>query len=170
MATAIKNPFGITETIERVGADAEGLYLTHDHKTVLLDYIVWNATLSLLKQVPPYYSPSKLREQYGDGTNFRADRETVEDLENLLRLVMVRGGEASGPNGDYALKILPGGRWATSLVEWLTAESHNYDVPELPGDVLAATAALAMITPGGQLVLDQVRANALEAARLVHAG
>ena len=159
------DPYGITQAIERVGADVEGLYLGAEQHAQLLDYVLWNAALDILKQVSTFV-PSRLREQFGDGTNFRADRETVQDLENLLVSIMREGAKASTAKADYALYILRGGRWSQQLAEFVAPAHSNYYAPELLLDVIGAAAALAMIKPGGTMSLEDVHATATRAATI----
>lgn len=159
------DPYGISQAIERVGADVEGLYLGAEQHTQLLDYVLWNAALDILKQVTTFI-PSKLRQQFGDGLNFRADRETVEDLENLLVSIMREGVQASTPQADYMLHILRGGRWSQQLEQFVAPTHARYDAPQLLLDVIGAAAALAMIKPGGTLSLEDVHTTATRAATL----
>lgn len=173
--TTTENPFSTAEAIARVGAENEGVYLTHDQRHALWDYVLWNAALELLAKVTDY-NPAKLREQYGDGTNFRADRETLDDLENLQLSVMRDGVRATiGTNladagKDYVLAILPGARWATFLAEGLAAPEYCYAPPTPLADVVAVIAARVMVARDSDIVLDHIRDLATTAGNMVRLG
>lgn len=167
--TTTENPLAINDAIARVGADNEGLDLTDEQKQVLRDYVMWNAALELLAEVTPY-DRDALREQYGDGSNFRDDRETLADLENLQVSVMRDGVTASVPGADFGLCILPGARWATFVAEGLAAPEDGYETPLPLADVVAVIAARVMITPGGHAVLDHIRDLATTAGNMVRLG
>lgn len=169
MTIATDNPFGVAEAIARVGAENEGLHLTTTQQSSLWDYVMWNAALELLAKVTDY-NPAVLREQFGDGTNFRADRETLADLENLQVSVMRDGIKASTPGADYMLRILPGDRWATFTAESLASPEDDYVPPAQLADVVAVIAARVMITPDGQQFLNYIRDLATIAGNLVSVG
>ena len=165
-----ENPFHIREAIERVAEDNEGLYLTRQQKYVLLDYIVWNATVVLLVSLTPY-SDAKLFGQYGDGTNFTADgpdSDTMAGLRKLRTHIVRRGALASRPDAEYVLHLLPAGRWASSLCDWIAPQDEEYAPLEPVADVLAMAAALAMISDArGAALLDRVRQHAITASSIV---
>lgn len=173
--TTTENPFGIAEIIARVGAENEGLYLTDRQQHALWDCVLWNAALELLAKVTDY-NPAALREQYGDGTNFRDDRETLADLENLQLSVMRDGVRATisknlaDAGKDYVLAILPGARWATFTAEGLTIPEDNYAPPVQLADVVAVVAARVMVAPDGHVLLSRIRGLATTAGNMVRLG
>lgn len=168
-----ENPFNIRQAIERVGQDNEGLYLAPEQKNALLDYIAWNTAVALLVSFTPY-NEGKLFGAYGDGTDFTAGgpgSDTMTGLRKLQTFIVRRGAQVSRPDAEYVLHLLPAGRWASNLFEWMspTDAEVSYSPPEPVIDVLAMAAALAMITrPDGPAMLDRVRKHALAAAGAVH--
>jgi hypothetical protein len=168
----IENPFNITQTMDRVAKNNEGLYLTREQKYVLLDYIAWNVAVTLLVVHTPY-DYGKIIAQYGDGTEFSAggvDSDAMTGLRELRTHIVRRGAQASRADAEYVLHLLPAGRWASDLCDWIAPPDEDYRPLEPLADVLAMAAALAMITqPTGPDSLKRIRQYALAAAKLVHA-
>jgi len=166
----LENPFNIRQAIERVAEHNEGLYLTHEQKYVLLDYIAWNVTVVLLVSLTPY-NEGRLFGKYGDGTNFRADGlddEAMAGLRELRTFIVRRGAQLSRPDAEYVLHLPPAVRWASSLFEWIAPSDEEYAPLEPVADVLAMAVALAMIkAPEGAALLDRVRKHAIAASGIV---
>lgn len=169
---SIENPLNITQAMDRVAEDNEGMYLTREQKIVCLDYIVWNVAVVLLVSYTPY-AHVRLMTEYGDGTEHRAGGLGGKDMRGLAELrahIVRRGAQMSRPDAEYVLHLLPAGRWAADLFDWLAPQDEDYAPLEPVIDVLAMAVALAMISqPDGAALLNRVWQHALAAAKLVHA-
>lgn len=168
-----ENPLDITQAIDRVAQDMDGwLHFHRAEKDRLLDYIVWNVAVTLLATCTPY-DHGRLISLYGDGIEHRAggpDSDTMDGLRALRTHVVRHGARLSRPDAEYVLHLLPAGRWASDLFDWIAPDYEDYAPLEPVNDVLAMAVALAMITrPDGPAMLDRVRQDALAAAKLVHA-